>query len=216
MELDTTRCRPGAARATPLAMSARLKDIDLRAAAYARLLSHARRCENTLVIDELGLSHGATRVDIAVINGHIRGVEIKAEADSLDRLPRQVEAYGKVVDRATLIASEKHLPAAEQLVPGWWGIISAKRAKNGAVVFRRLRPERANRDVDPVVLSRLMWRDEVAEALAQMGCGGSLLREPRSVLYAELAVRLPRTDLATLVRTTLKARENWRGRRPLS
>ena len=47
---------------------------------------------------------GAARVDIAVINGHIRGVEIKAEADSLERLPRQVEAYGRVVDRATLIA----------------------------------------------------------------------------------------------------------------
>ena len=35
-----------------------------------------------------------------MINGHIRGVEIKAEADTLDRLPRQVAAYGEVVDKA--------------------------------------------------------------------------------------------------------------------
>lgn len=197
-------------------MPAKLKDGDLRAAALRRLLAGAQKCADTLVLEELGLTHGASRVDIAVINGHIRGVEIKAEADSLERLPRQVQAYGLVVDRATLIASERHLPAALELLPSWWGVISARRAANGSVLFRRLRDERANRETDAVSLARLMWRDEVHAVLSGMGCDARLLREPRATLYAELACRMPKSRLAALVRQTLKARTNWRDRPRLS
>jgi hypothetical protein len=193
-------------------MVAPLRDGDVRAAAMIRLLAHARRCSDTLVIDELGLSHGAARVDIAIINGHIRGVEIKAEADTLERLPRQAEAYGRVVDKATLIASERHLLEAEKMVPQWWGLIGAARARNGSVVFRRIRTEHVNRDVDPVTLARLLWRTEAASALSTLGCEPKLLRAPRAVLYQELVDRLPRTKLAALVRSTLKARSNWRDR----
>ena len=193
-------------------MPAKMKDEDLRAAALRRLLACAQQCPDTLVLEELGLTHGASRVDIAVINGHIRGVEIKAEADSLERLPRQVQAYGLVVDRATLIASERHLPAAWEVVPSWWGVVSARRAANGSVVFRRLRDERANRETDAVSLARLMWRDEVRAVLSRMGCDARLLREPRAALYTELARRMPKARLATLVRQTLKGRTNWRDR----
>ncbi len=189
-----------------------LKDIDIRSAALSRLLTHAQQCANTLVLEELGLAHGASRVDIAVINGHIRGVEIKAEADSLERLPRQVQAYGLVVDRATLIASERHLHAAFELLPAWWGVIVARRAANGSIVFRRLRAERANRDTDAVSVARLLWRNEVYAALSEMGCESKLLREPRATLYEELARRMPKTQLAALVRTTLKSRTSWRDR----
>lgn len=194
----------------------RLKDSDLRSAAFQRLLAHACACPDTLVLNELGLSHGASRVDIAVINGHIRGVEIKAEADSLERLPRQVAAYGQVVDRATLIASDRHLPAALGMLPDWWGVIAAKRAANGAIVFRRVREEHLNRATDPISVARLLWREEVRQALEVMGCDARLLRSPRAVLYAELARRMPKTRLAAMVRSTLKTRENWRDRRPPS
>lgn len=197
-------------------MPERLRDADLRTAALGRLLVHAQQCADTLVLEELGLTHGASRIDIAVINGHIRGVEIKAEADSLDRLPRQVEAYGQVVDRATLIASQRHLPAALELLPAWWGVIAARRAANGSVVFRRLRDERVNRQTDAISLARLMWRDEVHAVLSEMGCESRLLRAPRTALYTELARRMPKTRLTALVRATLKSRTNWRDRpRPL-
>jgi hypothetical protein len=186
--------------------------LDLRTAALRRLLIHAHQCADTLVLEELGLAHGASRVDIAVINGRIRGVEIKSEADTLERLPSQAQAYGLVVDRATLIASERHLPAALDLLPSWWGVIIARRAANGAIVFRRLREERANRETDAVSLARLMWRNEVHAVLSELGCEAKLLREPRAALYAELARRLPKPELAALVRTTLKTRTSWRDR----
>ncbi len=194
-----------------------LRDTDIRHAAKERLLARARSCPNTRIVEELGLSHGAARVDIAVINGHIRGIEIKAEADTLYRLPRQVSAYGRVVDLATLIAAERHIDAAAEQLPEWWGIVEARKTAKGTVSFRRLRDDKVNRDLDPMTLSRLLWRAEVAELLRGLGADEPLLRSPRAILYAELVAALPITGLRRAVRETLKTRENWRDRaRPSS
>lgn len=199
-----------------MAMAGRLKDFDVRRAAHDQLLAHARRCSDTLIIDELGVEHGASRVDIAVINGHIRGLEIKAEADTLCRLPSQVTAYGKVVDKATLIAAERHIPAATALLPPWWGIIAVSRTAGGSVRFRRLRTEHMNPGIDAMTLVRLLWRTEVADILRELGCDERTLRSTRAVLYTALIEAVPRTRLREIVRTTLKVRTNWRDRAPPS
>lgn len=147
--------------------------------------SSARSCPDTIVIDELGLDHGACRVDIAVINGHIRGVEIKADADVLYRLPGQIEAYGAVVDRATLIAAPRHIDKAMAMLPDWWGVIAAEQRASGTIAFRTVRPERANRTVDPLTLARLLWRPEAAAILRELGFAEKLLRRPREELYLD-------------------------------
>lgn len=189
-----------------------LRDIDVRQAVYSQLLAQAGRCPKTLIVNELGLEHGASRVDIAVINGHIRGIEIKAEADNLDRLPRQIAAYGRVVDKATLIAADRHVAAATELLPLWWGIISVAKGREGAVIFRRVRPERINRCLDAMTLARLLWRPEVIKILRSQGLDEKSLRSPRTELYTLLVASMSRTKLRDTVRTTLKCRENWRDR----
>lgn len=193
-----------------MCMGNKVKDADVRQAAHGRLLHHARSCPHTLVIDELGIGHGACRVDIAVINGHIRGLEIKAEADVLDRLPHQVRAYGEVVDKASLIVAPKHLTGALDIIPDWWGVLVVDRAANGAVVFRKLREERVNRGVDPMMLARLLWRPEAIAMLRELDRPERLLRQPREVLYQELVAAMPRRELALRVREALKVREAWR------
>ncbi|MGK2911693.1 MAG: sce7726 family protein [Sphingobium sp.] len=192
-----------------------LRDSDVRQAAHRRLLTHAQACPDTLVIDELGLDHGSCRIDIAVINGHIRGVEIKAEADTLDRLPRQVAAYGEVVDKALLIVDPKHLASAMTIVPDWWGIMVAERGANQGVRFRRVRPERANRGIDPLVLARLLWRPEVQALLRELGVPERDLRAPREELYQRLVSLMPLRKLSSAVRTALKSRTTWRDQQPL-
>lgn len=47
-------------------------------------------------VDELGINHGDVRADIAVVNGVFHGYEIKSDLDTLNRLPRQAEAYSEV------------------------------------------------------------------------------------------------------------------------
>lgn len=193
-----------------------LRDSDVRQAAYRRLLTHAQACPDTLVIDELGLDHGSCRIDIAVINGHIRGVEIKAEADTLVRLPRQVAAYGQVVDKALLIVAPKHLESAIEMVPDWWGVMVAERGATQGVRFRRVRSERANKGIDALVLARLLWRPEAQDLLRVLGVPERELRAPREELYQRIVSLLPLKKLANAVRTALKSRTTWRGQQPLS
>ncbi|WP_086607055.1 sce7726 family protein [Erythrobacter donghaensis] len=192
-----------------------LRDSDVRQAAYRRLLAHAQACPDTLVVDELGLDHGTCRIDIAVINGHIRGVEIKAEADTLERLPRQVAAYGEVVDKALLIVDPKHLASAMTIVPDWWGVIVAERGRTQGVRFRRLRPERANKGVNPLVLARLLWRPEVQAILRELGVSERDLRAPREELYQRLVSLMQLRKLSSAVRTALRSRTTWRDQKPL-
>jgi hypothetical protein len=165
-----------------------------------------------LIVEELGLAHGAVRVDIAVINGHIRALEIKSDTDTLTRLPRQAEAYGQVADRASLIATERHLDRAAKSLPAWWGLIMACPSKGGEVTLRCIRPEKANRQIHPVTLARLMWRTEVVEILKQLGADKRLLAAPRAILYPALVGALSGKELAETVRRTLKTREKWRDR----
>lgn len=193
-------------------MATLFKDGDVRRAVYARMLGSAMRSADTLVIDELGLDHGSCRIDIAVINGHIRGLEIKAEADTLARLPFQVSAYGEVVDKASLIVAERHFDAARLLVPDWWGVVLARRCANGEVALRRICDEKVNRSIDPVTLARLLWRPEIVQMLRDLGHPERTLRAPRDALYPILASALPRRVLGARVRETLKARAVWRDR----
>lgn len=188
-----------------------LRDQDVRQAAYGRLLSYARACPDTLVIDELGLDHGACRVDIAVINGHIRGLEIKAEADTLERLPRQVVAYGEVVDKASLIVAPRHLKAASAIIPDWWGIVVVDRGVHSGLSFRRIRPERVNRSVEAKVLARLLWRPEAQAILRKLSVSERDLRAPREDLYQRIVQEMSLRQLGRTVRETLKSRSVWRG-----
>jgi hypothetical protein len=49
------------------------------------------------------------RADLAVFDDCFYGVEIKSEADTLKRLPSQMEGYARYFDRTILIVAAKHL-----------------------------------------------------------------------------------------------------------
>jgi hypothetical protein len=51
------------------------------------------------------------------------------------------------------------------MVPDWWGVMVAERGSTKGVRFRRVRPERANKHIDPLVLARLLWRPEAQAIL---------------------------------------------------
>ena len=184
----------------------------LRAAVHAKLLSRAA-ASDTLVIDEMGLLNGQCRVDIAVINGHLRGIELKSRDDTLDRLPSQIQCYGRVVDCATLIVDEKYAEPAERMLPEWWGLILVRQGQAGQG-FRRLKPERANRGQSPADIARLLWKSEAVTLLVR--CTGDLgwHRKRRAELYEALGRGLPLRRLKAEVRAALKRREHWRDLSP--
>jgi hypothetical protein len=193
-----------------------VRDRDVRQALHRKLLKEHHGDANTLVLDELGLRHGACRVDIAVVNGFLHGYEIKSDADTLERLPAQVAIYSAVLDRATLVVGESHVEKAKLHLPDWWGIKVVITGPRGGISFDTARPVDMNPAIDPLALAELLWRPEAVEILRSLRVPEALLRKPRGVLYEHLASTMDIRELRSVIRQRLKARARWRGHRPPS
>lgn len=188
-----------------------MNDTEIRFALHRRRLTRHHRDPNTLVVDELGLRHGEARADIAVVNGHLLGIEIKSDVDDLGRLGAQARIYSAVFDRAVLVTTERHESDARRMIPGWWGVLVASRGARGAIGFRTLRLAKRNPTVEPYAVAELLWRSEAVSILAGLGASPSVLKKRRSLLYEELVGRLAARELSLRVREALKSRSSWRG-----
>lgn len=188
----------------------RTRDRDVRQAIIKKVLSEHVLDPDVLVVHELGLQHGACRIDIAVVNGLLHGYEIKSDADTLARLPIQVAAYSAAMDRATLVVGERHLAAAKDLIPDWWGMKVAVVGARGAVNIVTYRPVGVNPQVSSFHVAQLLWRNEAIELLGLHGAIKGAARMNRNNLCHALAEIVPSIDLRRYVRSALKRRENWR------
>lgn len=185
-----------------------MRDLDIRRALHQELRTLHFADPETLIIDELGLCQGEARVDIAVVNGSINGYEIKSDRDTLDRLPQQQEIYNRALDAVTIVVTGQRSERIADVVPSWWGILRASDAAQ-MVTLVPVREPGANPAVDPLALVQLLWRDEVLEALHQRGLANGISGKPRRVLWERLAGTISLVELKELVRSQLRARQNW-------
>jgi hypothetical protein len=152
-----------------------------------------------------------TRADVAVIGTAIAAFEIKTERDTLKRLARQVAAYGRLFDQCTAVLAERHLDAAVEIVPDWWGLLVIPAEPDA--VFRTVRPPQPNHHVDAEIVVRLLWREEVHALLAELGA------EPhrgagRSTMWAQLLKLVDLESLKLSVCQTLLRRDPASARFP--
>lgn len=187
-----------------------LNDPDIRAALYRQRLGRQKTNPNTLVINELGLAHAKSRIDIAVINGYIHGYEIKSAKDSLERLGSQIDTYRQTLQKLTIVAASKHLDRVIALAPEWCGIIEAEQGPRCGIRLNITRTARANPDIDPVMMAHLLWRTEVMDMLLQIGYRPNELRRPRKQLYGMLCEALTLREITTVIRTFMMQRQTWR------
>jgi hypothetical protein len=183
----------------------------IRAALKEELNATYKGESGTRIIEEMGITHGAARVDVAVVNGVIHGYELKSDLDTLRRLPGQMRAYNSVLDLVTLIVGRQHVHDAINTVPEWWGITIAKAVgSGGAVSFCIIREPDENPSKDSVAIAGLLWRDEALHLLAEVGRDAGVRSKPRRVLYQRLAAIFDQPTLQTKVRHCLAARTTWR------
>ena len=86
-------------------------DIEIRSALHMKYLRRVRANPQTIVIDELGLAHAKSRIDVAVINGSIHGYEIKSAKDTLDRLAAQIDIYRQTLEKPSLLRQSMFQPS---------------------------------------------------------------------------------------------------------
>lgn len=185
-----------------------MRDPQIRNELHRRLRDRIGDSPEARIVDEMNVLRGSCRIDVAVINGRLEGYEIKSAGDSLTRLGRQADAYGRVFDRLTMICAERHLEAAFAQLPVWWGIEVAEERRGSIRIVRR-RSARANPGVEPAALVELLWRSETLAALESLGAAHGLRSKPRRALWAALAEALGPRELASLVRAALRARRGW-------
>ncbi|MHB9131678.1 MAG: sce7726 family protein [Armatimonadota bacterium] len=166
----------------------------------------------TIIVDELPICWGDTRIDVAVVNGSLHGYEIKSDRDSVDRLPRQVELYSKIFDTVTLVCSQRLLTKAKEIIPDWWGIqipVVDDCAPEG-VSFIAERPVEYNDTVDIRSVVELTWKEEAIAILEQYGLARGLRHRPRWDMWDRMIEAINADDLKRAVRECLKEREGWR------
>jgi hypothetical protein len=191
-----------------------MNDAFIRSSFHRNVLQRFHASPDALVIDELGLSHGRCRADIAIVNGRLAGFEIKSDQDSLIRLSAQIKFYNAVFDHVTIIVGRKHAEAILALVPKWWGIVVGHSCAKHGVRFDTLRSPTSNERVEPYAVAQLLWRNEASSVLEKLGEPASILRQRRSALYERLAAILTLSELRQTVTSCLKRRKNWRSRGP--
>jgi len=186
-----------------------MRDRDIRAALWTLLDEEHADDPETLVLDELGICEGATRADVAVVNGSLAAFEIKSDRDTLARLPAQVKAYQRVFDIVTVVVGGRYVERIIKAIPESWGVIQAVN-DGGPIKLEAIRNPEANTEVDPFSLTQLLWRDEALELLEKRDLAKGLRGKPRRVLWQVIADQLSPEELSEAVRAQLKARAGWR------
>lgn len=184
-----------------------LRDADIRQPLAQRV---AGAYPGAQVLHEVGLEYGLVRVDVAAISPErLHAWEVKADADTLRRLPVQEMAYSAVFDRCTLVAGERHLVRGQALVPPWWGVVLA-RAEGGGVVLEEVRPAQDNPSPSPGATLRLLWRPEMLALLEEVGAARGIRSASKARFLARLVETLPGEVLRARVRLVVCARGDWR------
>ena len=107
-----------------------MRDQDIRQILINELTAKFRDHKDTILVHELGLFQGKSRIDIAIINGSLYGYEIKSDSDNLLRLDDQLQAYSKVFDYLTFIVGPSHLTKVKAKLPRWCGLYIAETKSN--------------------------------------------------------------------------------------
>jgi len=104
-------------------------------------------------------------IDIAVIDKkYFYGYEIKSDIDTLRRLPMQMQIYGYVLDKITIVVGVSKFIKINAIVPNFWGIIVAHNV-NGKIVLQRIRSPKLNKHINKNWLSKKLWKSDIVAIL---------------------------------------------------
>lgn len=140
----------------------RLYDRDIREPLFDYL---EERFGKTRMFEEKRI--GRSRADIMMLtDDRIIGIEIKSDADTYERLKRQVRDYNKFCDRNYVAVGKSHEKHVDEHVPKEWGILII--AVDGSdILVTEKRPALENPKVKRERQLTILWRPELQRILAK-------------------------------------------------
>lgn len=190
----------------------KIYDADIRKILYNNFLMDKDFLEepDTVIIHELDVCAGVSRVDIAVINGKIHGYEIKSKQDNLERLSSQAESYNCVFDTMTIVSYKSHLEKIKSIVPKWWGIMCIDE-KNDEIILKKIRKPKENSNINIQNVAMLLWKDEMINLLLNYSnITSGYKNKSRYDLSYMIQKYVDRDTVQEYVRNVLKYRSNWK------
>lgn len=161
------------------------------------------------IIEEFVISDGLARADIAVVNGHLHGYEIKSDLDTLERLENQIIQYDATFEKNTIIVGKKFKDSIQDYVPNHWGIELAYENKFGNVTINTIRKSRKNPNINRKAIYSFLWNAELKSLLIEKNVKGiSTLKKKFLCELVDSCVG--DKELLNFARMTLKTRDEWR------
>ena len=118
------------------------------------------------VIDEKQLGKN-TRADMFMVTEDtFVGFEIKSDADTYQRLDRQVKGYDLFCDKNYIVAGMRHGKHVAEHVPDYWGILLVEH-NNGQVLFHKVREAQWNPCCKKEKQLSVLWREEIDHILSK-------------------------------------------------
>jgi len=182
-----------------------MRDRDVRQAVREWLGAEHAGDDDTRLVEEMNLWSGTVRIDFAVINGALTGLELKSDRDTLERLPRQRAVYDRIFDYVSLIVGERHAAKAQPLIPKWWGVRVAVMSQGRVTLEWAQRPS-FNPSPDAYLIAELLNKREAIEVLAIHDLADRWRSKGIRAIHERLAAELTLDVLRAEVRSKLKAR----------
>ncbi len=185
-----------------------MRDADIRQILRATHLSKYLSDGHSKVVEELQIPAAKAIIDMAVINGHLHGFEIKSASDTLQRLPGQIEAYTKVFDYLSIVTEDKYHQRIIESTPKWVSVYTCIQFK-GKCKLKLERRGTINHDKNGFYIAKLLWHNELVEVLTEQQI--RFRKKDRAWLLCEaLSEGLTINELAKIVREKLKSRIDWK------
>lgn len=144
-----------------------IREKDIKAALIDWLYEKGH-VEDAVIINEMVVANWSRRADIAVANGRLYAYEIKSDADTLKRLPGQVDLFSSHFDKVTLVVASKFVSTVLDGYPPEIGVLEVV-CENGAVRLRQARAGRIVETKDAAVLSSFLTKLDLYKLLRKEG-----------------------------------------------
>jgi len=186
-----------------------MRDLDVRKLLKITYLERYLHDTNSLVMEEVAVHRGSSRIDIAVFNGSIHGYEIKSDRDTLERLPSQISHYSKVFDYISVICGSKHTEKVSKILPDYYGIIEIQENKNN-LGYEVIKKPSINPERDCKAILDLLWKEELLHILESLNISKGLKHKSKVKQIEVIGPMLDPNAASKYVRELIKIRGDWR------
>ena len=153
---------------------------------------------------------GRSRADVVMVMEDVLcGIEIKSDADTYERLSRQIKDYDLYYDINMVVVGGTHGNHIREHIPKYWGVITVEEAEKGLDFYILRDPERSPK-VKPERKIGILWRPELNHILEKNGlpkykekskrfvAGKILERVPSELLSRQISEELFERDYTTI------------------